>query len=107
MTFSITRNVRIKRDRDGVVRKIHHPRQAFAAEDIAEFGLEAVGEQEVTPRALADEYLREVLPIYELDQGMADGLTAAAVERTVTEEESRIRFVEEKKSRNQALVSYT
>ena len=107
MTFSITSDVHIKRDRDGVVCKIHHPRQAYAAEDVAALGVADTAGREMTPRALADEYLREILPVYELDQGMADSLAAAAVEGEVTDERSRIRFVEEKVLRNQALVSYT
>ena len=59
----------------------------------------------VTPRAIADEYVREVLPAYQLDSEMAVNL-AAAIADEITEEGPRLKIVAEKILGQQATISY-
>ena len=108
MTFEITRNVKIKRDNNGVVRQIYHPRQAYTVETFASArALEADSLRgRLTPREMADQYIREVLPVYQLTSDMADNLTAE-VPGEVVEEGPKLKVAEEKIVRDQATVSYT
>ena len=103
MTFEITPKVKVKRDKNGVVRQLRHPRQSFTpAHAVAAAGLEAAP---ATPRSLADEYVREVLPVYDLEGDVAADLNAA-VGTEIADEGPRLCFLREKVLKNQATVSY-
>jgi len=106
MTFELTANVQVKRDERGIVRQLSHPLQPYGAAQTAALGAEARAAP-VSARALADEYVREVLPTLNLDPGMADALDAAVETRTLGQDQApKLQFVEEKASTNQATVSY-
>jgi len=107
MTFEITRNVKIKRDSNGVVRQVYHPRQAYTVEMFAAASsLDAPSLRDrLTIREIADQYVREVLPVYQLASDMADNLTAEVAEEVV-QEGSKLKLAEEKTIRDQATVSY-
>lgn len=103
MTFEITPKVKVKRDKNGVVRQLRHPRQSFTPQHaVAAAGLAAAPE---TPRSLADAYVREVLPVYDLAGGFAADLNSV-VGTEISDEEPRLRFSREKVLKNQATVSY-
>jgi hypothetical protein len=103
MAFEITPKVKVKRDKDGFVRQLRHPRQSFTPEHAAVAAGLAVAP--ATPRLLADEYVREVLPVYDLEGSIGADLNAA-VGTEIADEEPRLRFVREKVLKNQATVSY-
>jgi hypothetical protein len=82
MTFELNDNVRIDKDEQGNVQVMEHIQQPFvatgtapAAEDATGISMSGNGASSPvnTPQALAEEYLREVAPIYGLDQNMLSG----------------------------------
>ncbi len=93
MTFRITPNVKIKKDRDGITRQLNHPRQPYTAGSVADAAT-VQGR-----RQLADQYLREVLPTYNLDAEMVSDLNGAIGTSLQTSEGPRMRF-EVHRSRN-------
>ncbi|KST69496.1 hypothetical protein [Mastigocoleus testarum] len=108
MTFEITPNVSVKRNNNGIVRQLYHPRQPytvrrFAADRSLDASLSA--DVEIAPRVIAEQYVREVLPAYQLDSELSADLNAAVAEEVI-QEESRLKFLEEKVTRNQVTVSY-
>ena len=103
MTFRITPDVKIKKDEEGVVRRIHHPRQAYKPEDSTALAAAVGAGEQPTPRQLADEYLKDVLPIFGLQETMADDLVGA-VAAEVQDESPKLRYLEEKEVGNQAVV---
>ena len=100
MAFEITSKVKVQKDGEGKVRRIRHPRQSYSGADA---GLAAAAAR--SPRSLADEYVRDVLPILELDTDMAENLSAA-VSAEVEADRPRLRFLKEKAVKNQCTVSY-
>ena len=105
MAFHVTDQVEVQRDDDGVVRRLRHPRQPYAPEDSEAFALLALGPP-MTVRELADDYLRQVLPIYTTDAGLADDLSAAVGAEAAADEGPKLRHLEDKKMPSQATVSY-
>ena len=104
MAFEITPDVKVKRDSQGNVRRLNHPRQPYTAQRAV--AVSGVGTPEtVTPRALADQYVREVLPAYQLDSEMAANLAASIVDE-ITDEGPRLKIVAEKILGRQATISY-
>ena len=104
MAFEITPDVKVKRDSKGIVRRLNHPRQPFTAERAA--AVAGLGTTEtVTLRAIADQYVREVLPAYQLDSEMAVNL-ADPITNEITEEGPRLKIVAEKILGRQATISY-
>ena len=100
MPFRITPNVRVKKDNRGITRQLNHPRQPYSAASVDS----AVAPQ--TRRELADQYLREVLPAYDLEPDMASDLSGAVGASLQTGEGPRMRFEGEKVVRDQATVTY-
>ena len=105
MAFEITPDVKVKRDSKGIVRRLNHPRQPYTAQRAAA-AVAGLGTPEtVTPRALADQYVREVLPAYQLDLEMAVNL-AAPIAGAITGEGPRLKIFAEKILGGQATISY-
>lgn len=104
MTFRMTDRVDVQREDDGTVRKLRHPAQPYAAGDSEAFALTAA--EEMTHRELADDYLREVLPIYGMDSGMAERLDASFALAPEPDESPRLQYLEELGTPNQASVAY-
>ena len=104
MAFAITAKVEVTKDERGVVRRLFHPRQPFGSEAMAAAtGAPAV---DISPRALADEYLQEVLPALDLRPDMADDLDAAVSSEPVAGVGQKLRFATEAVQAGQATVSY-
>lgn len=70
-------NVRVGRDEEGRVRVLRHPREAFSAE--------RAGLKSPSPRELADAYVRDVLPLYDLTDEDAAELSAPVRREPVDE----------------------
>ena len=102
MAFPITSNVQVKRDRSGFVRRLSHPAQPYTEE---QFSMDAAVAGPVTARSLADQYVREVLPAFELAPTMAADL-AAAIGGDVVSEGPRLKFHSEKRLGDHVTVSY-
>src|SRR5262245_13600840 len=65
MAFEMTRNVEVRRDRNGRVRQLSHAQQPYrpAALDLPPAGLAG---RALSPRGLAEQYLRDVADVYGL-----------------------------------------
>lgn len=105
MAFRLTDQVQVQRDDEGVVRRLRHPRQPYAPEDSDSFAL-ARSAAPMSVRELADDYLREVLPLFEADARMADDLDAAVGAEAGPDEGPKLRHLEDKELPSQAAVSY-
>src|SRR5688572_11189254 len=90
-------NVDVGRDDEGRVRVLRHPREAYSAE--------RAGLKEPSARGLADAYVREVLPIYDLTDEQAAELSAP-VRRQPIDEGPRLRVDQEKTVLDTVVVSY-
>ncbi len=97
MPFTITRNVHVRRDRDGRVRLLRHLQEPYTAQVAA---LAAP-----TTQALAAAYTRDVAAIFEIDPAMLTTL-GEKVGRVLKDEGSRLRLAEEKSILNTSPVSY-
>lgn len=99
MAFEITPNVKVRRDDKGRARQLSHPQQPFTR---VAAGFEAAP----SPRALAEQYLREIAPVLELpDEALAN--FAAELERTAPQSGgSELRFREEKTAADMAAVTF-
>src|SRR5215207_10068480 len=80
-------NVQVGRDEEGRVRALRHPREAFSAD--------RAGLKEPSARGLADAYVREVLPLYDLTDEQAAELSAP-VRRRPIDEGPRLKVDQEK-----------
>lgn len=103
MAFELTPDVRVRRDKDGTVRRLQHPRQPYRPSGEA-FGA-AEAESVLTPKQVADEYLREVLPVFNVDLAVAEEVTDFAATEAVAEV-SALHFSDQSEVGNQAVVSY-
>jgi len=93
MAFQLTQNVNVERDEDGVVRQLEHLQEPFVPQPNVNLG----DAGEPTPRAVAEDYLREVAPIY----GISDEMLGGAGDSLTDEAPSagagaQIRLLEEK-----------
>ena len=103
MPFEITPEVSVRKDSAGRIRKLSHPRKPYSGR--LEAAAEAVGAK--PPRELAEEYVREVLPQYQVDAGMATNLSAEVSGQIDDQEGPQLRLKEEKVLRDQATVLYS
>jgi hypothetical protein len=90
-------NVDVGRDKDGRVRVLRHPREGFSAE--------RARLTEPSPRELADAYVRDVVPLYDLTQEETAEL-AGAIRREPVEEGVRLKFDQAKTVVDTAVVAY-
>jgi zinc metalloprotease ZmpB len=95
MPFTITPNVHVERDAQGVIRHLRHLQEPYTAA-----GLTAP-----TPQAIAAEYVRDAASIYGLDTGLLTDLTRPAGQE-LTDEGTLLRFAEEKSFMGTTVVSY-
>jgi hypothetical protein len=101
MDFDLTPDVHVRRDPQGKVRQLRHVHKPYT---VQQAGLAAAGT--ITPRALAEQYLRDVAPIYELP-ATATANFAAAVAPHPTTDAVQLRFKEEKSVENNTTIAYT
>ena len=106
MTFPINEKVKLKKDEQGVVRKLYHLQQAYMPRDAASLAAAFEADEAISPRQLADEYLQEVLPVFGLNEAIADDLTGA-IGVEAPDEGPKLRYLETQEVANQAVVSYT
>jgi hypothetical protein len=104
MAFNLTPNVSVRRDDEGHVRQLSHPQQPYRPDSVPAIAVES-RPATVTPRALAESYLREVAPIYGFPQQALSNF-AATEGASPTEASTELRFKEEKNIANNATVSY-
>ena len=103
MAFQLTPNVEVRRDRDGRVRQLSHPAQPYHP---SPFERAAAGLSDtLTPRALAEQYIREVSGILELPPSATENF-AADVTASPSAAPEDLRFKEEKSVAGAATVSY-
>ncbi|HEX2373696.1 MAG TPA: hypothetical protein VHO93_06915 [Actinomycetota bacterium] len=97
MAFELSANVEVHRDADGRVRTLRHPQDPFSAE--------AAGLTEPSPQELADEYVREVAPLYGIDVGQLADLSREALAEP-SPQGTQLRRPEVKTVQNITVVSY-
>jgi zinc metalloprotease ZmpB len=104
MPFVMTPNVHVRRDRSGHVRQLSHVSEPYRpnAVDMAVAGL---SDQALTPRSLAEQYLREVAPLYDLAPTTTANF-AADVTAAPSAAPSELRFKEEKSVGDVAAIAY-
>jgi zinc metalloprotease ZmpB len=116
MTFELTDDVKVDKDEKGNVHILEHFQQPFMAADAeaaAADSTDVVAPTTVradTPQSLAEQYLREVAPLYGIDQNMLAGAAAPSS----TDEESagtesadgKLELVEEKDIMGTTTIGY-
>jgi hypothetical protein len=95
MAFNITRNVRIKRDQQGRAQLIHHIQEPYK---------QAAGVLP-TPGNLASAYMQDVAEIYAIPKQALTTLQEP-VSRKIKDEETRLRFLEQKRIVNATVIGY-
>jgi hypothetical protein len=93
MPIELTSDAKVRHDSSGKVRQLSHPQKLYrpAAVDLLSAGVSG----QLTPRALADQYLRDAAPVFEFSpEETADFSAAAAI--NPTEAGVELRFKEEK-----------
>jgi hypothetical protein len=111
MTFELDENVKINKDERGNVQVLEHLQQPFVAgETTGAMGLaEAASAPPNTPQALSEQYLRQVAPVYGIDQNMLSsngGLTMLAEESAAASPDGKLELAEEKEIMGTTTVSY-
>lgn len=106
MAFEITPNVQVRRDDRGRIRQLSHAQQPYQPEsvDLAMESL-AVAAAPLTPRALAEQYIRDVAEIYGLESESTENF-AAAPTPAPSQAGTELRFKEEKRAGGGTSVSY-
>jgi hypothetical protein len=102
MPFELTPNVQVRRDRDGHIRQLSHPAQPYRpdAPSIAAFG----GADAMTPRVLAEQYLKDVSDVLGLTASTDNFAAGFAASPSTAGED--LRFKEEKAVAGATTVSY-
>jgi hypothetical protein len=100
MPFEMTPNVHVTKDRKGVVRVLSHVHQPYGP---AAGGLEAIAPPP-TPRALAEQYLRDMAPVFNLTPQATAGFEADFGAPAAAG--PRLAFKEEKTAGDNTVVSY-
>lgn len=105
MPFTLTPNVHVRRDETGTVRQLSHPQQSYQPDATLLTASVGGASHPLTPRTLAENYLREVAPIYQFAPTAVSNFAAAA-SPTPTPAPSELRFKEEKSVAGAVTVSY-
>jgi len=106
MALKITPNVHIRRDSQGRIRQLSHAQQPYRPEavDIALHPAMA-DSAPLTPRSLAEQYIRDVAQIYELKPEEVENF-AAATSPAPSQAGTELRFKDEKTAAGASTVSY-
>ena len=102
MPFEITPNVAVHRNRAGEIRRLQHIEQPYRAEDSLELRAAVAP---IGPRQLAEQYIADVLPHYQLEDQLLTGLRVEPA-AAITDDSNQIRFYEEKTSLGNTTVGY-
>ena len=95
MAFQLTPEIKIHRDKDGVIRQIDHSNQPFQSATVSA----------LTAREVAEEYLREVAPYFGLEAELSQNLMQE-VTQAFSPENLEIRFSKEKKIGGISIVTF-
>jgi hypothetical protein len=102
MGMQITADTQVRRDNDGVVRQLSHARRPYRPGEADPGGFAAAP---MTPRALADQYVRAASDVFQFAPEMTGNLAAAAG-FSPSQAGVELRFKEEKTMENAVTVSY-
>jgi hypothetical protein len=104
MSFQLSPNVHVRRDRQGRIRQLSHPAEPYRpdAVDLAALPDANAG---LTPRALAEQYIRDVSSVLELPSSTDNFAAGFAASPSSADED--LRFKEEKSVGSATTVSYT
>jgi zinc metalloprotease ZmpB len=97
MAFELSANVDVHRDGDGRIRTLRHLQAPFSPE--------TAGLTDPSPVALADQYVREVAPLYGIDESQLGGLAEEALAEPAPEG-TQLRRPELKTVQNITVASY-
>jgi zinc metalloprotease ZmpB len=107
MAFTLTPEVKVRRDAQGNVRQLSHTQEPYRPDAMAMAIMAADGKPAtLTPRALAEEYLRDVAGFYGFAPAALANFAAAPAAAAITTVPTELRFKEEKAVANAATVSY-
>ncbi|HEY0431176.1 MAG TPA: hypothetical protein VGC61_05140, partial [Pyrinomonadaceae bacterium] len=116
MPFELNDNVKIEKDEQGKVQVLEHLQEPFVStqtETTGDVTLEsapggAAPTSPTTPQGLAEEYLREVAPLYGIDQNMLAGMGGDALtnESATASQDGELELAEEKDVLGTTTVSY-
>src|SRR5215204_3981189 len=102
MTFQLTQNVRVERDEKGVVRLLEHVQEPFVPEASA-----GLGDEGPTPRSVAEDYLRQVAPIYGINaDALAGGGESLTDDSGPAGAGAELKFEDEKPMQGTTTLSY-
>ncbi|MCP3896029.1 MAG: hypothetical protein GY706_15580, partial [Bacteroides sp.] len=99
MAFSITSNVYVDLDDNGVPRLLSHIQQPYSADDA---GFEASA---ITPVKLASQYVRDVAPIYQIDDKWLQSLEIKGP-NSLSRKPTLLHLADQKTIRNTATISF-
>jgi hypothetical protein len=104
MPFDLTPDVHVGRGADGKVRQLSHPQSPYrpGAADLLPAGLAA---EALTPRSLAEQYIRDTAAVYDLAPGVT-GNFAAALAPQAGDAGVELRFTNERNLANSVTVDY-
>ena len=97
MTFSVTKNVHVRRDSGQRVRQIRHPQELYTGE--------AAGLVGPTPRQLSSQYVRDIAGIFDIDAKMLAKLDES-VDKGDRGDNMLLRFESQKETKNTTVVAY-
>src|SRR5262245_37974243 len=103
MPIELTPDVKVRRDAGGKVRQLSHAQQPYRPAAVDLLAMEAAAP--LTPRALAEQYLRDAAPVFEFAPAETANFAAAA-ESSPSEAGVELRFKEEKSVGGGVTVSY-
>lgn len=103
MSFQLTPNVHVRRDRQGRIRQLSHPAEPYRP-DAVDLAAITDADARVTPRALAEQYIRDVSGVLELPSSTDNFAAGFAASPSAADED--LRFKEEKSVGNATTVSY-
>jgi zinc metalloprotease ZmpB len=104
MTLDLTPETHVRRDKDGIVRQLSHAREPYRP-GAASFLAAGVAQPRLTPRALAEHYLRDASEVFGFTQA-ATANFAATTSGSPTQAGVELRFKEEKAQENAVTVAY-
>ena len=104
MSFQLTPNVHVRRDRQGRIRQLSHPAEPYRP-DAVDLSAIADANAGMTPRALAEQYIRDVSTVLELPSSTENFAAGFAASPSAADED--LRFKEEKAVGSATTVSYT
>lgn len=102
MTFELNDDVKIRRNAAGRISQLQHVDAPYRPDSA---GLRLAAPAPLTPRDLANEYVRDVLGLFGVDENLASGLESVTANNP-TEDGEQLRYATQKSVAGNATVSY-